>query len=135
MRIHPPPIRWVHAIVSGLSAADGTLAEAALDSPNHAGVGHVTGQNSYFQHAWLPPDPPRGTGEHRYVFQVFALGAGPAVREPLGRRAFIDLVLERAIGVGCIIGTYERSERESLDEPQSAAVDSPLNFSAEPSPV
>ena len=131
----PTPHPLVHAIVSGLSAADGTLAEAALDSPNHAGVGHVTGQNSYFQHAWLPPDPPRGHGEHRYVFQVFALGAGPAVREPLGRRAFIDLVLERAIGVGCIIGTYERSERESLDEPQSVAVDSPLNFNAEPSPV
>jgi phosphatidylethanolamine-binding protein (PEBP) family uncharacterized protein len=62
----------------------------------------------------LPPDPPRGHGEHRYVFQLFALRAGPQV-DGLGRRAFIELILDRAIAVGCLIGTYEREARATID--------------------
>jgi Raf kinase inhibitor-like YbhB/YbcL family protein len=116
----PTPHPLVHAIVTGLGGSDGAIEEGALDSPNHQGVGLETGQNSFFQHAWLPPDPPRGHGEHRYVFQVFALRGGPPVPEALGRRAFIDLVLERAIAVGCLIGTYERSDRELVDSPDRA---------------
>jgi Raf kinase inhibitor-like YbhB/YbcL family protein len=116
----PTPHPLVHAIVTGLGGADGSIEEGALDSPNHQGVGLETGQNSFFQHAWLPPDPPRGHGEHRYVFEVFALRGGPPVPEAVGRRAFIDLVLERAIAVGCLIGTYERSDRELVDSPDRA---------------
>jgi hypothetical protein len=82
---------------------------------NHHGVGLPTGQNSFLQHAWLPPDPPRGHGEHRYVFQVFALRAGEPFAEAPGRRALIDAILGRAIGVGCLIGTYERSVRQDVD--------------------
>ena len=54
------------------------------------------------------------------MFQVFALRAGPPVEGTLGRRACIDLVLERAIGVGCLIGTYERSERVKIDAIETA---------------
>jgi Raf kinase inhibitor-like YbhB/YbcL family protein len=110
----PTPHPLVHAIVTGLPAADGALAEGALASPGHAGAGIVTGPNSLLQHAWLPPDPPRGHGEHRYVFQLFALCAGPQVHAR-GRRAFIELTMERAIAVGCLIGTYERAARVNID--------------------
>jgi Raf kinase inhibitor-like YbhB/YbcL family protein len=112
----PTPHPLVHAIVIDLGNTDGSIEEGALDSPNHAGIGLETGQNSLFKHAWLPPDPPRGHGEHRYVFQVFALGAGPPFSAAPGRRAFIDLILDRAIAVGCLIGTYERAHREAAGE-------------------
>jgi phosphatidylethanolamine-binding protein (PEBP) family uncharacterized protein len=82
-----------------------------LNSPDHVGAGVETGQNSFFQRAWLPPDPPRGHGEHRYVFQVYALRAGALFSDAPGRREFIAAILDRAIAVGCLIGTYERSER------------------------
>ena len=111
----PTPHPLVHAIVVGLENSNGSLEEGALNSPHHQGVGLETGQNSFLQHAWLPPDPPRGHGEHRYVFQVFALRDGPPVEGAPGRRAFIDLVLERAVAVGCLIGTYERSSREDAE--------------------
>jgi len=110
----PTPHPLVHAIVTGLPAAGGALAERALASPGHAGTGIVTGANSFLQHAWLPPDPPRGHGEHRYVFQFFALCAGPQV-DAVGRRAFIELIMDRAIAVGCLIGTYERAPRATID--------------------
>jgi Raf kinase inhibitor-like YbhB/YbcL family protein len=112
----PTPHPLVHAIVIDLGNTAGSLEEGALDSPNHEGIGLETGQNSFLKHAWLPPDPPRGHGEHRYVFQVFALRAGPSFSAAPGRRAFIDLILDRAIAVGCLIGTYERAERDAAGE-------------------
>jgi Raf kinase inhibitor-like YbhB/YbcL family protein len=107
----PTPHPLVHAIVFDLGGVDGSIEEGALNSPHHAGIGLATGQNSFFQQAWLPPDPPRGHGQHRYVFQMFALRAGPPFSEVPGRGEFIDVVLDRAIAVGCLIGTYEREER------------------------
>ncbi len=112
----PTPHPWVHAIVVDLDGADGSLDEGVLDSPHHQGIGLATGQNSYLQHAWLPPDPPLGHGEHRYVFQVYALRDGARLSEAPGRRAFIDLILDRAIAVGCLIGTYERTQTETAAE-------------------
>ena len=73
------------------------------------------GRNSFFDHAWLPPDPPPGHGEHRYVFQVFALRPGPTLSKSTGRREFVDAVLTRALAAGCLIGTYERSARETIE--------------------
>jgi Raf kinase inhibitor-like YbhB/YbcL family protein len=111
----PTPHPLVQAIVVGLGSASGSIEEGALNSPHHLGVGLETGQNSFFRQAWLPPDPPRGHGEHRYVFQVFALRGGTPFSSVPGRREFIDVVLERALAVGCLIGTYERAERVGAD--------------------
>jgi len=111
----PTPHPLVHAIVVELEAHDGELAQGALNSEHHRGVGLETGRNSFFQHAWLPPDPPPGHGEHRYVFQIFALREGPLLSQFCGRGEFIDAVLERAVGVGCVIGTYERSPKDIED--------------------
>ena len=53
------------------------------------------------------------------MFQVFALAAGAPFSEVPGRREFIETVLERAIGVGCLIGTYERAARTTIEAPES----------------
>jgi Raf kinase inhibitor-like YbhB/YbcL family protein len=103
----PSPEPLVHAIVVGLPP-QGSLAEGALDSPDHEGVGHATGRNSYLRQSWLPPDPPNGHGAHRYVFQVFALGPGRAFSATPGRQEFYEVVRERALAAGLISGTYER---------------------------
>jgi Raf kinase inhibitor-like YbhB/YbcL family protein len=111
----PTPHPLVHAIVVGL-AVNGELEEGALDSKDHRGMGLSTGQNSFLRHAWLPPDPPPGHGQHRYVFQVFALPADASFEDAPGRSAFIEFVLQHAIGVGCLIGTYEREQEVKVDE-------------------
>lgn len=111
----PTPHPMVHAIVVNIGSEIRTLDEGALNSPHHVGSGLDTGQNSFFRRAWLPPDPPRGHGVHRYVFQVFALMAGPDFSSMPGRREFIDAILNRAVAVGCLIGTYERSARVGAD--------------------
>jgi Raf kinase inhibitor-like YbhB/YbcL family protein len=110
----PTPHPLVHAIVVGFEPTDGSVAEGALSSPDHRGIGLPTGRNSFFQQAWLPPDPPPGHGVHRYVFQVFALRAGKAFSSTPGRREFIEAILDRAVAVGCLIGTYERVGRAEV---------------------
>jgi phosphatidylethanolamine-binding protein (PEBP) family uncharacterized protein len=127
----PTPHPLVHAIVSGLGSEKGALLEGDLNSPEHKGVGLATGLNSFLQHAWLPPDPPRGHGEHRYVFQLFALSAGAAVREAPGRGALIELILDRAIAVGCLIGTYDRAETVANSLEPSEIVDTPIELATQ----
>jgi Raf kinase inhibitor-like YbhB/YbcL family protein len=118
----PTPHPLVHAIVVGLGALDGHLEEGALNSEHHQGTGLPTGRNSFLQHAWLPPDPPPGHGEHRYVFQLFALSPGPALSESCGRTEFIEAVLQRSIAVGCLIGTYERAPKIRADDDSTATL-------------
>lgn len=100
----------VHAIVVGLPAADGNLHEGALDSPGHEGDDVQEGRNSYLRVGWLPPDPPPGHGQHRYVFQLFALGAGKPFSGKPGRDDVLAAIQERAIASGMMVGTYERPD-------------------------
>jgi Raf kinase inhibitor-like YbhB/YbcL family protein len=100
----------VHAIVVGLPGGDGNLHEGALDSPGHEGDDVQEGRNSYFRAGWLPPDPPPGHGQHRYVFQVFALGPGEAFSGKPGRDDVIEAIQQRGLASGMVIGTYERPD-------------------------
>lgn len=109
----PTPRPLVHAIVVDLPAADGGLTEGALKSPDHEGHDLHEGRNSYLMAGWLPPDPPPGHGQHRYAFQVFALGAigvGETLGDTPGRDALVDALRERAVASGLLIGTYERPD-------------------------
>jgi len=121
----PTPHPLVHLIVVDIGAGQCSVSEGALESPDHHGVGLEAGRNSYLQHAWLPPDPPPGHGEHRYVFQLFALREGTPFSKNPGRGEFIERILERAIAVGALIGTYEREPRR-VSEADDAALGASL---------
>lgn len=107
----PTPQPLVHAIVWGLPAGDGQLAEGAIapDGDGPAAHGDV-GRNSYFQEGWLPPDPPTGHGEHRYAFQLFALSAGDDVDANPGRGEVVRAMAGRVLAAGLLTGTYSRGE-------------------------
>jgi len=59
----PTPQPLVHCIIFGLSPA------ARYLPPSNVSYG----KNSFLKSDWLAPDPPTGHGEHRYVFQLYAL--------------------------------------------------------------
>src|SRR6202522_4294530 len=69
----PTPHPLVHAIVVDIAPKDSVLADGALTSPQRRGVGSEPGRNAHFKRAGVPPDPARRDGDHRHVFQVFAL--------------------------------------------------------------
>jgi Raf kinase inhibitor-like YbhB/YbcL family protein len=73
-------------------------------STNQSGVG-VEGLNDYDTTAWRGPNPPRGDGEHRYVFRVLAvdvptLGLQPGARATDVHRTVQGHVLARGQLVG-----------------------------------
>jgi phosphatidylethanolamine-binding protein (PEBP) family uncharacterized protein len=109
----PTPQPLVHAITVS-EGGDGSLPTGAMPSLDHDGTGVVTGLNSYLQHRWLPPDPPPGHGPHRYVFQFFALNGEGAFSKGLGRHELVRAVLEHTVAVGCLIGSYERLQRQKI---------------------
>jgi len=117
----PTPQPFVHAIAVGLEPADGALPEGALSEDDHRGVRLVAGRNSYLRAGWLPPDPPPGHGTHRYAFQLFALAAGADFGDTPGRDEVLEVLRERAIASGCLIGTYARPDgSQKVDVPQGA---------------
>lgn len=107
----PTPQPLVHAIVVDLPPRDASLDGGALQSPDHDAEAPVhAGRNSYLSASWLPPDPPPGHGEHRYVFQVFALAAGSRFGTNPGRSEVMDALREGALASGYLIGTYARPD-------------------------
>ena len=117
----PTPQPFVHAIAVGLRPTDGALPEGALSEDDHRGVRLVAGRNSYLRAGWLPPDPPPGHGTHRYAFQLFALASGPDFGDTPGRDAVLEMLRERAIASGCLIGTYARPDgSQKADVPRGA---------------
>jgi len=108
----PTPQPLVHAIVWNLPPRAGDLAEGAIvaDGASSPGQGDV-GRNSYLGEGWLPPDPPRGHGEHRYVFQLFALDSAVDIGgQSPGRSAMIEAMAGHVLAAGVLTGTYSREE-------------------------
>ena len=118
----------VHAIVVDIPPQDGSMHEGALKSPGHAGEDDVhSGRNSYFMAGWIPPDPPRGHGQHRYAFQLFALGPGgkPFSGKPT-RGEVLKAIQERGLAGGLLVGTYARRDGSIPAGEGAAAVSRPL---------
>lgn len=104
----PTPRPLVHAILADMAPTDGELAAGGLPSPGHENMAVAMGRNSFMKAAYLPPDPPRGHGPHRYVFQMFALDHVPEFRSVPGRNAVVEVLKGHAIAIGLLVGTYER---------------------------
>ena len=98
----------VHAILGDLPPRDGVLAEGELPSSGSGGERFGMGRNSFLSHGWLPPDPPRGHGPHRYAFQMFALDEVPSFAKAPGRSALVAALRGHVIARGVLTGTYSR---------------------------
>jgi hypothetical protein len=103
----PTPEPLVHAIVVDIDPLEPGLVEGIFGGPSEA-TPEKLGLNSYLLHGWLPPDPPPGHGVHHYAFQIFALAAGEPLSKSPGRREVAAAIRDRAVGKGCLIGTYQR---------------------------
>ncbi len=118
----PSPQPLVHAILWDLPPAEAQLPEGAIrpDGDGDALHGDV-GRNSYLREGWLPPDPPKGHGEHRYAFQLFALGPGPDLDPNPGRTALVEAMAGRVLAAGLLTGTYSRDEPADIGPVGAAA--------------
>jgi Raf kinase inhibitor-like YbhB/YbcL family protein len=106
----------VHAIVVDLPVGDGGVPEGAIASSGHEGEHMHEGRNSTLRKGWLPPDPPPGHGDHRYAFQLYALGPGKPFKGAPGRGDVLAAVQERGVASGMLVGTYARPDGTVKDD-------------------
>lgn len=120
----PAPNPLVHALVWDIDPREHDLVEGAIGSGGDGSVGGAspeTGRNSYQRRAWLPPDPPPGHGEHRYVFQLFALSRAPDLGSSPGRSKLIDVLRDGLCGAGVLTGVYSRGDPAEVGPASTAA--------------
>ncbi|GEP11046.1 YbhB/YbcL family Raf kinase inhibitor-like protein [Methylobacterium gnaphalii] len=104
----PVPRPLVHLITWNEGAGDAALPEGDFAGSGSEGGRHDLGRNSFQRNAWLPPDPPRGHGPHRYLFEVYALDAALHLPPSPGRGDIIDAMKGHVLAKGLLTGTYER---------------------------
>lgn len=100
----------VHAILFDIAPGTHALDEGAIAAGPHDAALGETGRNSFFGAGWLAPDPPTGHGEHRYVFQLFALDTPVDLTGHPGRGAIRDAIECHVLAAGVLTGTYSRED-------------------------
>ena len=97
----PVPEPFVHWIVYGLPAHDGTLDASTLATARE-------GRNSIGKKGYAGASPPAGHGPHHYHFQVFALDNELSVDLGAGRSTLLDAMRGHVVARGDLVATYER---------------------------
>ena len=102
---------FVHWVVADIPPGTTELAEGLQADPG-AGAGSsgppTQGRNDFGRQGWGGPCPPRGSGDHRYVFTLWALsiplglGASPSGAEVRAAAA------ARSLGSAVLEGTFRR---------------------------
>ena len=104
-----PDARALRPRPGGQDARDGRRSHSgALTREAAATEGFLLGLNSLGEASWTPPDPPPGTGPHRYVFQMFAIDHRPEFAAAPDRREILGVLRDHALAKGCVSGIYER---------------------------
>ena len=104
----PTPRPIVHAIAWDLPGTSDGLPEGALASPGSEGTVEEVGKNTFLRAGYLPPDPPKGHGPHRYLFQLYALNRHLGLDGVPGRSALLEGMHGHVLAKGALVGTYER---------------------------
>lgn len=103
---------WAHWIVYKIPAsARGVPENVPHDGPVGDLAGAVQGKNSWGQTFYRGPEPPKGSGQHHYIFRVYALEAPLDVstaQGPLDRAALLKAMEGHTLSHGETVGIYER---------------------------
>ena len=105
---HPMARSWVHWLVTGLPTRDIEIAEGASMSRMPEGCRELV--NTFGFGGYGGPQPPRGSGVHRYELAVYALSAVPDIGDrELSEKAFLELVKNKVLAKSAITGGFENS--------------------------
>jgi len=104
---HPVAQNWVHWLVINIPAGATSLPEGASGKKMPAGAMEL--RNSFGEAGYGGPQPPQGSGEHPYVFTLYALNVE---KVELGANtslaAFKKTVEGKATQSATVTGKYER---------------------------
>ena len=102
-REHP----FVHWMIWNIAGDAEGLAEGVANTSHPiTPQGAVQGMNDNGSPGWFGPEPPPGTGLHRYYFQLFALDGPLTLHADADLRALVDTLKGRVVAQTELIGTF-----------------------------
>lgn len=104
---------FVHWVVADIPAGTSELAEGLKAGPEAgsaaAGSGAPTqGRNDFGRRGWGGPCPPRGSGDHHYVFTLLALSSPLALGRDPSAAEVRAAASRRTLGSAVLEGTFRR---------------------------
>jgi Raf kinase inhibitor-like YbhB/YbcL family protein len=105
---HPIANNWVHWLVINLPVSVNALSEAASMTTTLA-AGAKELENTFGTTGWGGPQPPRGSGTHRYEFLLSALSV-ETLNLPVKTNlaSFNKMIEGKVLATSKLVGTYER---------------------------
>jgi Raf kinase inhibitor-like YbhB/YbcL family protein len=104
---HPVAQNWVHWLVIHIPPQVASLEEGA--SRKKMPAGSVELKNSFGDVGYGGPQPPKGTGDHPYVFTLYALGVDKLnLGVDTSLSAFKKSLERKILGSSSITGKYGR---------------------------
>ncbi len=100
---------WVHWVIYKIGAAEQGIAEGVhpRTAPSFP-AGSVQGKNSWGAIGYRGPAPPRGHGDHHYMFKLYALDAPLDLASGLDKPALLKALSGHVLAEGELVGTYQR---------------------------
>lgn len=110
---HPMAKRWVHWMVINIPADTNKIPEGA--SPDEMPEGCKELNNSFGREGYGGPQPPVGSGAHRYVFTVYALNvkAVEVKKDFLSEKQLRKLIRKKILAKTKMSGTFEQKNENS----------------------
>ena len=99
-----PGKTWVHWVLYNIDPKMGSIPEGALAEA----IGAVSGKNDFKSLGYRGPCPPTGSGNHRYVFTLYALSASPNLEEGATKRELLKAIEGITVGQTKLISLYSR---------------------------
>jgi len=97
---------WVHWVIYNIPAGTTGLSEGVAKSDT--GAGARQGVNDFGKVGYNGPMPPRGHGQHRYYFRLYALKTELDLK-PRATKAQLEAAMKgQILAEERLIGTYER---------------------------
>ena len=106
---NPIAKRWVHWMVANIPTGTNAIPEGA--SLNKMPKGAVELVNSFGDDGWGGPQPPKGSGLHRYVFSIYALNV-PSIPvkkgDELSEKRLLAMLKGHVLGRAVLFGLFQR---------------------------
>jgi Raf kinase inhibitor-like YbhB/YbcL family protein len=99
---------FTHWVVYNLPLIPAGL-EAGASLTDRLSEGLREGLNDFGKQGYGGPCPPRGHGEHRYFFRLYALGQKLTFEGLITRSQLLDAITGKTLGEAVLMGKYERA--------------------------
>lgn len=104
--MNPIARRWIHWMVVNIPVNVNSIAANASSDKMPAGC--VELENSYGYEGWGGPQPPKGTGVHKYIFVIYALDVAQIKSKPQNEKQFLQALKGKVVAKAMLSGLFQR---------------------------